>query len=40
MRRYQILTCDRIGSYLEAPPKQRPIPPKQGEKDFLKEAQA
>jgi hypothetical protein len=35
--RHRILTCRRVGSYLEAPPKQRPIPPMQGEKDFLKE---
>lgn len=34
---HTVLTYSRIGSYLEAPPKQRPIPPKQGEKDFLKE---
>ena len=35
--RLGMLTCSRVGSYLEAPPKQRPIPPRQGEKDFLKE---
>jgi hypothetical protein len=35
--RHRILTYRRVGSYLEAPPKQRPIPPMQGEKDFLKE---
>jgi hypothetical protein len=34
---HRLLTCSRVGSYLEAPPKQRPIPPMQGEKDFLKE---
>jgi hypothetical protein len=37
--RLRILTCRRVGSYLEAPPKQRPIPPRQGEKDFLRETQ-
>lgn len=36
---YYVLTCSRIGAYLEAPPKQRPIPPMQGEKDFFKEGQ-